>query len=109
MSDREELMQEARAGREQARALLAALNEAIDASGCAKASNHKDLFRQVTGCSSLEQALQSTRRLIETYDRVLAEAAGEPEAEAPMLKVVCTGRGPIGPWTVAAMHAGRTA
>lgn len=40
----------------------------------------KDLYKQVTGQSSLERAVEETRRMIACYDRIL-EQASKPEAE----------------------------
>jgi hypothetical protein len=41
-----------------------------------------DMYKQVTGQSSVEQAIERTRRLIEAYDRVLAEMDRVPVAES---------------------------
>lgn len=72
MNDTPAMIDQARAAREQARALLGTL---LDAHRAANGTG-KDLYKKVTGASSLERSIASTRKLIETYDRVLGEADG---------------------------------
>ncbi|MCC7390081.1 MAG: hypothetical protein IT431_15080 [Phycisphaerales bacterium] len=57
-----------------------------------------DLLKQVTGRSSLDAAIDSTRRMLDTLDRTLAEAEGGARARggfsiAPELVVLGRGRG----------------
>jgi hypothetical protein len=57
------------AERESARLLAEQLQTEHDHLGCAG----PDLFKQVTGHNSLEKALEDARRLVASYDRVLAQ------------------------------------
>lgn len=79
--------------REQARVLLDSLQSACreceqipsDAN-----TTRRDLFKKVTGHSSLENAIDATRRAIEAYDRMLENAAATP-APVPTIRVTATG------------------
>jgi hypothetical protein len=72
MNDRARLLQDTRAARDQAAALLKALQ---DAKGVAEShpSPKGDLYKRVTGASSLDNALAETRRSIDAYDRLIAQ------------------------------------
>jgi len=60
--------------RDEARTLLDALLHAKRVSEQNLAQiNRADLVKQVTGRSSMENAIESTRRLIESFDRVLVD------------------------------------
>ncbi len=117
MNDRTRIIDEARAARDQARQLLHALLESEQA---AREGGHEgDLFRRVTGASSLENAIAATRRTIDAYDRLLQELeGGEPrsrDASDPAPRSSLPGdiehapRIMIGPMTLAALSAARTA
>ncbi|GJQ29920.1 MAG: hypothetical protein HBSAPP03_18040 [Phycisphaerae bacterium] len=57
--------------REQARALLGVLlNAQRDAE---RSAGRSDLFKRVTGTSSLEKSIAATRKLIESYDRLIGD------------------------------------
>lgn len=99
MSDRQAILTQTRAARSQAEQLLGTLLESQEAIA---QGGRPDLYRRVVGASSVEQAIATTRRLIETYDRILAEAEGRPAG--PVAEVRVTGRS-AGPWTVAAAYA----
>ncbi|MCE7973956.1 MAG: hypothetical protein DYG92_06450 [Leptolyngbya sp. PLA1] len=99
MSDREAILNQTRAARSQAEQLLGTLLESQEA---ILQGGRPDLFRRVVGASSVEQAIATTRRLIETYDRILAEAEGRPCN--PVAEVRVPSRS-AGPWTVAATYA----
>ncbi|MCX5691085.1 MAG: hypothetical protein NTV94_15085 [Planctomycetota bacterium] len=85
--------------RAQARLLLDALvasqrsndGVSIDALAVpAEGSMRRDLFKRVTGHSSLENAINATRRAIEAYDRMLG-GPGDPPA-MPTIRVTAAGR-----------------
>lgn len=67
MTDRQRFRQETTDARAQAAALLTALTQAQGGAGAT------DLYKRVTGASSLENAIAETRRTIDAYDRLLAE------------------------------------
>jgi hypothetical protein len=108
MSDRTTLLDEARQARQQAQALLEAL---IAAQSGVDAGARKDLFRLVTGASSIEQAISTTRRTIETYDRIIDEgqSPADDQGAAPLRVCVPAASAYRGPWTVAALYESRTA
>ena len=77
--------------REQARALLDSLESAsreCERIPSESGSARRDLFKKVTGHSSLENAIDATRRAIEAYDRMLEKAAAAP---TPTIRVTATG------------------
>jgi hypothetical protein len=107
MSDRQHILDEAREARAQAVALLEALMQARDC--CTPAQNARpDLFQRVTGASSIDQAIATTRRTIQTYDRLLGEEPGADPA-TPLLQVRVPQTPATARWTVAAMYESRTA
>lgn len=99
MSDRQAILTQTRAARLQAELLLGTLIESQEAIA---QGGRPDLFRRVAGTSSVEQAIATTRRLIETYDRILAETEGR--CGTPVAEVRVPNRS-AGPWTVAATYA----
>lgn len=100
MSDRQRILDEARAARDQAADLVAALTEAR--AEAAKPAV-KDLFQRVTGQTSLDNALASARRTLETFDRVLAEmGSATPPVARPAPRTAV-------PMTFAAGYAGQPA
>ena len=79
--------------REQARALLDSLESAsreCERIPSESGSARRDLFKKVTGHSSLENAIDATRRAIEAYDRMLEKATAAP-SPAPTIRVTATG------------------
>ena len=79
--------------REQARMLLDSLesaNRECERIPSESGSARRDLFKKVTGHSSLENAIDATRRAIEAYDRMLENAAISP-APVPTIRVTATG------------------
>jgi len=61
----------------EAEQLLKSLNEARrQAEAILNESSRKDLFKRVTGQSSLDRAIAETNRAIEAYGRVLSEQSG---------------------------------
>lgn len=46
-------------------------------------SSRKDLFKRVTGQSSLDRAIADTNRAIEAYGRVLSEQGGSADRFTP--------------------------
>ena len=79
--------------REQARALLDSLQSACrecEQIPSESGASRRDLFKKVTGPSSLENAIDATRRAIEAYDRMLENAAISP-ALVPTIRVTATG------------------
>lgn len=64
--------------REKAEALLAGLMEAkADAERRLAADRRHDAFKAVTGRSAMENAIASTKRMIESIDEAVAGARGE--------------------------------
>jgi hypothetical protein len=72
MDDRQRI-QAAVDARAKARELLAALLESKSAMESQGALARGDLYKRVTGQSSLENAIAATRRAIESYDRLIAQ------------------------------------
>jgi hypothetical protein len=67
------------AAREQSMQLLASLVAQLQSqqsSGFSRVDGRPDVFRQVTGQSSIEVAVANARRLVEQYDRLLSELPG---------------------------------
>lgn len=73
--------------RDEAEALLRVLIEARESSEKNLASlGQPDLVKQVTGRSSMDNAINSTKRLIESFNRVLADLRdGLDEADVALL------------------------
>lgn len=71
MSDRQQIVDETRTARAKAQDLLRALVE-TKASTDPKGKGG-DLYKRVTGQSSIEAAIASTKRMVETYDRMLVQ------------------------------------
>jgi len=123
MSNRITMLDETRTARRQAEELLKALREA---QATLEQEGGPDLFKKVTGKSSLDSAVAATQRTLEAYDRLLTELGGTPEGGhagelAPgqrdvagsispggAVAPVVTGRG-LRPVTFAAQLAERTA
>ena len=91
MSDRQRILDETVAARAKALELLKALQEAKAA---AEAPAGRDLFRRVTGTSSVENSIAATRRTVEAYDKVIAELEALPEP--PVISVPRAQRTRIG-------------
>ncbi len=101
MTDSERILNELKAARERAAALVAALRESQQRSD----PSSRDIFKQVAGQSSLERSVATAVRALESYDRLIEEQEG---SHAPA--VVTLPRSPgIGRMTVAALYSGRTA
>ncbi len=82
MTRREQLISETLASKRQAEDLLRTLLAAkAPANGSGPAS--RDLYKQVTGSSSLDNAIVQVRRSIETIDRVLDELRGQTPVTIP--------------------------
>lgn len=80
--------------REQARALLDSLETACrecEQIPADSGATRRDLFKKVTGHSSLENAIDATRRAIEAYDRMLENAAAGVSTPKPLIRVTATG------------------
>lgn len=65
MNERDQLRQRIQAARDDASAALAALQR--------ETGNGRDLFKQVTGHSSTDNAVAEARRIIDAYDRILRD------------------------------------
>ncbi len=85
MDARRRILDETIAARAQALELLKSLTE-VQAGADPSA---RDLFKRVTGQSSIDNSIAATRRTIEAYDRVLAQL--EIGAEAPVVSVGAAG------------------
>jgi hypothetical protein len=77
LSDRNRILADTLAARAQALELLKALQDAK-----AGADAGRDLFKRVTGQSSVENSIAAARRAVEAFDKVIAELG-----EAPMITV----------------------
>lgn len=72
---RQQVLLETHAARQRAAELLKSLQSAqAECEGQLKADQRADVVKMVTGQSSIEAAIVSTRRMIETLDRALEEA-----------------------------------
>jgi hypothetical protein len=71
MSDYRRMLEDTIAAKTRAEALLRSLQE-VKAAGEHDVSG-KDIYKRVTGSSSLDNAITATRRTIESYDRVIDE------------------------------------
>jgi hypothetical protein len=67
-----------------ARARAVELLRSLEAARAELDPTAKDLYKRVTGQSSIENSIAAARRAVEAYDRVLAELAG---GEAPIVTV----------------------
>ena len=84
MTERQRILAETAAARDDARTLLRALIEARAAAEGPRDDARPDLFKRVTGRSSYDAAIESTRRTIDHLGRVLAELERDPPvAELP--------------------------
>jgi len=93
MTTRQHVLLETLAARQRAEELLKQLHQAqAECEGCLKADQRQDAMKQVTGKSSLETAIATTKRMIEMLDRALEEArsaaADEDTLETPRVEVV---------------------
>ncbi|MFZ4573051.1 MAG: hypothetical protein ACOYN0_01560 [Phycisphaerales bacterium] len=75
MKERLLMLNDLQTARGQAEELLRSL---LEAKGNVESVGNRDLFRVVTGASSLDNAVESARRAVETYDRMLAELSKDP-------------------------------
>lgn len=74
-STRQHVLLETLAARQRAAELLKVLQQAqAECEKCLQQDKRQDAMRAVTGSSSIEQAIASTKRMIETLDRALDEA-----------------------------------
>lgn len=83
MTNREQILLETQRTRAQA---VAVLNDLIEAKAACEATlaaeRRPDLVKLVTGRSSLEVAIAETRKLVESLDRAVAEAARDLDSDA---------------------------
>lgn len=103
MTDRQRILDEARNARCQAAELVAALTEAKAMSAV---PGVKDLYKRVTGQSSLDNAIASARRTLETFERVLAEMG---DVATPVVSPVIATPRVRAPMTFAAGYIGQPA
>lgn len=72
MTDKQRILLETRSRRDEAEALLRSLLDAKESSERNLAELHQsDVMKRVTGKSSIDRAIASTQRLIESFNRVL--------------------------------------
>lgn len=82
MNDRNQLRQKIQAARDEACAALVALQAGGNHGG-------RDLFKQVTGASSVDNAVAEARRIIDAYDRILRDLeAGDPNGAQVAIHVL---------------------
>src|SRR5262245_4915767 len=91
MSERQQLLKETMSARERAEGLLKQLMQAKSVSEHPGEGGYRDLYKRVTGASSLDNAIAATRLTLDQYSRVLTELEQmEPDDELAMSK-----RGPV--------------
>jgi hypothetical protein len=73
MSEREKLLTETIAARDNAAALLRALQQAKGLTDAQPPAPKGDLYKRVTGSSSLENAIAEARRTVDAYERLIGE------------------------------------
>lgn len=74
MTEKQRILMETTEARDEAEAVLAVLIEARGASERHLLQMHKpDVLKQVTGRSSMDNAIASTQRMIETLNRVIQD------------------------------------
>ncbi len=82
MCDRNQLRQKIQAARDEASAALAALQSGGGGGG-------RDLFKQVTGHSSVDNAAAEAKRIIDAYDRILRDLdSGDAHSEQVAIRVL---------------------
>jgi hypothetical protein len=81
MSDREKLLTQALAARDNAAALLRALQDAKGTAEAQPPSGKGDLYKRVTGASSLENAIAEARRTVDAYERLIGEMGKQETPE----------------------------
>lgn len=100
MSDSKRILNDLKTAREQAASLLAALR----ATPLATDTAPRDLYKKVTGQSSLEKAIAAASRTLESYDRMIDEVEGVHHPAEVTIPAAGVGR-----MTFAALYSGRTA
>ncbi len=85
MTNRTRLLQETIQARQRAAALVEAL---VQASTASEPVPKRDLYKRVTGSSSLDNAIAEARRAVEAYDRLIGEIEKEAEKGDPQPEVV---------------------
>jgi hypothetical protein len=74
MTEKERILLELSRQRERADGLLKELQEARTRAERLLEENHRrDTFKEVTGASSIETAISSTRKMVETLDKQIQE------------------------------------
>lgn len=81
MNERDQLRQKIQVARDEARAALAALQASHGCGG-------RDLYKQVTGASSVDNAMAEARRIVEAYDRILRDLDAEVVPEQASIHVM---------------------
>lgn len=85
MSDRNRLLRDALSSREEAQGLIRQLT---DAKATAE-TGRPDLYRRVTGSSSLDAALSTAKRTLDQYNRVLSKLEQmEPDPPEVVVRAV---------------------
>ncbi len=87
----QQVIAETRTRRDEARVLLDALIEAKTRAEHIGDGLTSDAFKGVTGESSLERAIDRTRRLIESFNRVITELESDLDEEDHRLLYEITG------------------
>ncbi len=70
MANRQTLLEDISQAKERAQALLDSL---LDARAQSATGAVSDLYKRVTGASSLDTAILNTKRMVESYSRMLAD------------------------------------
>lgn len=102
MAESQRILNDLKAAREQAARLLAALRET---SALAGSTGTRDLYKKVTGQSSMERAIAAASRTLESYDRMIEEVEGGHTPDV----VTMPARAGAGRMTFAALYNARTA
>ena len=56
------------------------LRTLVEAKSGVESAGSRDLYKVVTGTSSIDNAIDSARRAVETYDRMITELKRDPAA-----------------------------
>jgi hypothetical protein len=90
MDQRRQILEETIAARTKALELL----KTLTAAQATTDPSAKDLYKRVTGQSSIENSIAATRRAVEAYDRVIAQLQAAEAAEVKMPQAGVAGTTP---------------
>ena len=95
MTEIQQVITETKTRRDEARVLLDALIEAKSKAASVSESALSDAYEGVTGVSSMDRAIDRTKRLIDSFNRVLDELeSGLDEGDHALLAEIARGTTP---------------